>query len=416
MAVIGKIVGSKKAIYFTSIALLITTVLILTFGSPPQSPLSDQIETTQAKADAANSMVREIRDSYLPQALSVATYSAFATLSEYLLLKGDYFTSLDVPPDPELLFNKTLKEIVINGTMCCDLSALPPGPCDITKLSDVEDPSKHIGADDCVGKTFMMDKNITKRFDDMENASLSAFRLKVKFDRDYASMNFTVYQDNLTGPFMVGVNLTVNYSVSAGDVMVNNTENITASFSIEGLSDPLYAVGSGKIAEDKDAFGNFVVYTNYFNVTNLTNWNISSFYHEVEWRLYRYEQNASSFLTRFHGRDERSPCCGIESLINPVVMSTVGDDVFGAVEKPYVDWCYYGPANRCEDVAPNPLGPLWNVTCVTSEIDGDKFFRFAIDTYHAQRYNITNVFASVFRDYLYTDLPPACPETPFPAP
>ncbi len=389
-----RLVRSKKAIFFTSIALLITTVLILTFGTPQQSLLTDQITATQEKADAANSMAREIRDSYIPQALSIATYSAFATLSEYMRQKGDYFTG----PDAELVFNKTLKEIIINGTMCCDL---PPGTCNPSLLSEVDDPSLHIGADDCVGNDLMKDKNITKRLADLENASLSAFRLKVKFGMNYDSMNFTVYQNNLTGPFIVGVNLTINYSVAAGDVMVNNTQNISAFFSIEGLPDPLYAVESMKTLQDGG-----VVYTNYFNATNLTNWNISTFYHQVEWRLYAHDENASSFLDRFYGRDERSPCCGIESLINPVVMSTVN----GEVEKPYVDWCYYGPANRC---TPATTGALRNITCVTDEDDGDKFFNFAIDTYHAERYNIS----SVFLDYLYTiGPPPPCPESPFPAP
>ena len=390
----SRLARGKKAIYFTSIALLITTVLILTFGSPTESVLSDQVANTQVKAEAANSMARGLRNSYIPQALSIAAYSAFATLSEYMRLKGNYFTG----PDAELIFNKTLKEIVINGTMCCDL---PPATCNAALLSDVDDPSKHIGVDDCLGKSLMKDRNVTKRLFDMENASLSAFRIKVRFGSDYDAMKFAFYQDNNTGPFMVGVNLTINYSVAAGDVMINSTENIGTFFSIDGLPDPLYAVESLKAAKDGG-----ILYTNYFNATNLTDWNISTFYHEVEWRLYAHDENASSFLSRYTGRDEQSHCCGVESLINPVVMSTVN----GGVEKPYVDWCYYGQANRCTTAS---TGKLWNVTCVTSEVDGTKFYNFAVDTYHAAKYNIT----SVFRDYLYeSGPPPPCLETPFPAP
>ncbi len=389
---IKRSVSSKKAIFFTSIAILVTSVLILSFTAQTDSVLKDQIPSTQAKADAANQMVRELRGSYLPQAVSIATYSAFAAVAEYLRLKKDYFQG----PDAQAIFNKTMKEIVINGTMCCDI---PPATCNTALLADVDDPSKHIGVDDCLGKTIMKDRNLTKRLDDMENASFNAYRIKTEFGRDYNSMQFFFYQDNSTGPFMVGTNITINYSVAAGDVMVNNTENITAFFSIEGLPDPLYAVESQKTIKDGS-----ILYTNYFNATNLTNWNISTFYHEIEWRLYKHDGNASSFLMRFYGRDEQSPCCGLESLINPVVMGTVNGDV----EKPYVDWCYYGPNNRC---APALTGRLWNITCITTETDGTKFYNFALDTYHVIRYNLT----TSTRDYVYqAGPPPACPETPFP--
>ena len=384
-------ISSKKAIFFTSIALLITSVLIITYGTPTSGVIKDRLPSMEAKANAANEMARDLKNSYLPQSLHIATYSAFSAMSEYMRQKGSYFTG----PDADLIFNITLKEMVVNGTMCC-----APG-CNDALLSDVNDPSKHKGVDDCLGKAIMNGRNLTKRLNDMENASQNAFRIKTRFGRDYNGMQLYIFQNNDTGPFMVGANLTVNYSVAAGDVMINNTENISVIFSIVGISDPLYAVESTKVAKD-----GLVQYTNYFNTTNITHWNISTFYHEVEWRLYSYEPNATSFVSRFYGTDERSACCGIESLINPLVMGSVN----GGLEKPYVDWCYYGPANRCTSAT---TGAMWNVTCVTTEVDGTKFFNYAIDTYHAQQYNLTGIV----QDYLYgAGPPPACPETPFPAP
>lgn len=386
----------KKGIFFTSIAILISAVLILTFSVPTTVTTKDQIPLTQAKAEAASSQARELKNGYLPQSLHIASYSAFYAMAEYMQLKRGYFAT-------EEIFGITLKEIIVNGTMCCDLPSSPVA-CEDTIPAQVEDPSRHIGVDACIGKPVMRDRNLTKRLQDMENASFTAFRINTTFYKDYNSMALAFYQDNNTGPWQVGVNITVNYSIVVGDVMINKTENITTMFRIDGIPDPLYLVESQRTASD----GN-VLYSNYFNLTNITEWNISTFYHEAEWRLYRHDKNASSFLMRFSGQDSGSNCCGIESIINPLTMASVN----GLVEKPYVDWCYYGTANRCTG---GQAGSLWNVTCVTkTDDDGTKFFKFAIDTYHALQYNLTNNQ----KDYLYgaeapPGSPPPCPEILFP--
>ncbi|MBI2176425.1 hypothetical protein HYU40_03715 [Candidatus Woesearchaeota archaeon] len=383
------LIRNKRGIFFTSIAILISAVLVLTFGTPASVTTKEQIPLTQAKADMANAQARDLKYSYLPQSLYVSTYSALYAMSEYMRLRGGYFQGADA----DQKFNATLKEVMINGTICCGLAGHLP-PCDSDSLADVNNPAIHKGADDCLGKAIMKDRNFTKRLKDMENASFTAFRINTTFNKDYNNMVIQLFQDNQTGPWQIGVNISVNYSITAGDVMINNSENVSVIFGIEGIPDPLYAVQSQQTPQDGS-----ITYTNYFNATNITNWNISAFYHEIEWRLYRHEPNGSSFLNRFYGRDERSPCCGVESLINPADMGTVN----GALEKPYVDWCYYGRNNRCTTAQ---TGAMWNVTCVTAAVDGEKFFKYAIDTFHATQYNITN--------YLY-DLPPStCPEIPFP--
>ncbi len=385
---------TKKGIFFTSIAILIAAVLIVTFGTQRAVTMKDQLPATQAKAESVNTQVRDLRNSYLPQSLYIATYSAFYAIADYMRQRGDYFLGADA----SLKFNNTLKEVIINGTMCCGLAGHVP-PCDSDSITDVNNPSIHKGVDQCLGIEIMRGRNLTRRLQDMENASFRAFGINTSFGKNYNAMQLAIFQDNRTGPWQIGANITVNYLVVAGDVMVNNTENISTVFGIHGMPDPLYAVGSRGAAEDGG-----VVHTNYFNATNVTNWNISTFYRQIDWRMYRHEANASSFLNRFYGVDERSPCCGVESLINPFVMASVN----GQRERSYADWCYYGLNNRCTAAQ---TGAMWNVTCITTESDGTRFYRFAIDSYHASKYNLTNEQ----KDYLYTaGPPPACPETPFP--
>lgn len=375
----------KQGMFFTAIALMIVIILVLAFS--PQKPvvLAEEISALQTRANVVNEQAKAVVKSYTPQAIYVSAYSAFYALAEYMRIRQSYF--------PAGIFNGTFKEVMINGTICCSLPGSPVA-CDDTDQADINDPSKHIGVDHCIGLPLMRDKNLSVKLRQIENISFIALRVTTEFNKNYNNMNVTLYQDNATGPWQVGVNVTLNYSVSVGDVSINDTQNISVMFGIEGIPDPLYAVGSQTAPEDLPP----TPYTLRFNATNITNWNISNLYKQLEWRVYRHDKNASSFLMRFYGIDERSPCCGIESLINPYVMGSVN----GARERPYVDWCYYGPGNRCTAAQ---TGAMWNVTCITTETDGTRFYRFAIDSYHAAEYNIT--------EYLYSvGPPPACPEKP----
>jgi len=387
---------NRKGIFFTSIAFLITTVLVLTFGTPRAVTMSDQLAATEAKAEAVNTQVNDLTEGYLPQSLYIATYSALQAMSYYLQLKGGYFTGADASAN----FNNTLKEMVVYGTMCCSVKGPPDWPsCNSDSKNDVADFSKHITADQCIGKQVMAGRNLSKRLFDMENISYNLLRLNTTFDRNYSKMVMVFFQDNRTGPWQLGVNLTINYSVSTGDVRQGNSKNISAIFGITGIPDPLYGVESQRTAQDW-----LQNYSNYFNATNLTAWGISSLYHEIDWRLYKYDGNGSSFLSRFYGTNEPSSCCGVESLINPYVMASVN----GGVERAYVDWCYYIPSGQPDRCTPAAVGTLWNVTCVTNDTDNTKFYRFALDTYHALKYNISN------GTFLYQLNPPSCPVSPFP--
>lgn len=377
----------KQGMFFTAIALMMVIILVLTFS--PQKPvvLAEEISALQTRANVVNEQAKAVVKSYTPQAIYVAAYSSFYAISEYMRLRANYFSTTEI-------FNLTFKEVMINGTICCSLPPGAPLGCSDASLADVNDLSKHMGVDQCIGLPVMKDKNLSIKLRQIENISFIALRVTTEFNKNYANMNVTLYQDNVTGPWQIGVNVSINYSVSVRDVTINNTQNISVMFGIEGISDPLYAVGSQNAPEDLPP----TPYTLRINATNITDWNISNLYKQLEWRVYRHDKNASSFLMRFYGIDDKSPCCGIESLINPYVMESVN----GVRERPYVDWCYYGPANRCTAAQ---TGAMWNVTCITTEADGTRFYRFAIDTYHAAEYNIT--------EYLYSvGPPPACPEVP----
>jgi hypothetical protein len=391
----GMMTASKKGIFFTGIALMMLSLVFLIFSPKDPLVLAEEISAIKAKAEIVDQQADTISKSYIPDSVQFASYNAFYALAEYMNQRDRYFDNSDI-------FNKTFKEVMIRGTMCCSLVIGDPdiAPiCDDTDNSDggdVDNLARHTGIDKCIGMDVMKDKNLTVRLDQIENLSTVALRVDTIIDRVYDEMKVVLYQDNTTGPFRVGVNVTINYSVSAGNLMINDTQNITAIFDIDGIQDPLYFIESPGVAKDGG-----VKYVNYFNRTNQTNnsaWGVANMYQLAEWRLYKHYRLGSSFLNRFYGIDDPSDCCGVESLINPVAMSSVDGDW----ERPYIDWCYYGSNDRC---SPSTTGAMWNVTCVTTEVDGTLLYNFAIDTYHAVEYNLTNNLGN----YLYTlGPPPAC--------
>ncbi len=353
--------------FFTLIAILIVSVLFITFSPRQGLPLKGQTGFTESRVSTADDLVETVKASYVPMALRMASYNALNALSEYLKQRNSgLFADYD-----EL--NRNFAEVMLNGSIYCEIGGQ----------------NKHMPIDECIGsgRTFMGNRNFTQRLRDIENSSKATLQIETNFSNGwYGDYNVALFQNNETGPFQVGVNITINFSANAGIAWWNDTERISAVFSFDGIEDPLYSVKSQSQLS--------ALYTNVFNQTNITSWNITNAFWEIEQRRYRHEKNGSSFLTRFTESEERSECCGIESLINPFVMTAAG---VGNIEKPYVDWCFFG--TRCPL---NQPGALWNISCITdNSVAPEKFYRFALDTYHSSSYNLT--------DYVYTTTDPLTP-------
>lgn len=355
-----RLLHSKKGIFFTLIAILIVSVLFISFSPRHGLAIKGQVPFTESRISAANDFVETVKTSYVPMALRMASYNALNALSEYLKQRNNGLFA-----DYSEL-NRNFAEVMLNGSIYCEIGGR----------------NEHIPIDECLGlgRTFMGNRNFTQRLRDIENSSKATLQIDTNFSRDwYGDYNVVLFQNNETGPFQVGLNITINFSVNAGIAWWNDTRRISTVFSFDGIEDPLYSVKS------QSALG--VLYTNVFNQTNITSWNITNTFWETEQRRYRYDKEGASFLTRFTESEERSECCGIESLINPFVMAAAS---VGNIEKPYVDWCFFG--TRCPL---NQPGALWNISCITDTSPApEKFYRFALDTYHADSYNVT--------DYVYT--------------
>jgi hypothetical protein len=345
---------AKKGIFFTIIAVLIMSTLLVAFTPRNASTIKDALPVTQTRVLLADDLVNVIKTAYIPMAVTTSGYNALNALSLYVKARGELFADFD-----EL--NRNFAEVMLNGTIACE----PPLGA-----------GEHLDIEECLGlpadAVLMRERNLTGRLADIENATLDV-GLPVSFLTTYGDYEIILFQDNASGPFRVGVNLTLNFSLNAGVAWWNSTVNISTLFRFDGIEDPLYSVRSSELLGTQ--------YVNRFNQSNLTVRNITMLFREAEHRRYRYAKEGASFLTRFTMEDVPSECCGIESIINPLIMD---DADIGTIERPYVDWCMFG--NRCPlDV----VGALWNISCITQSAQGSKFYRFSLDSAHLAAYNLT---------------------------
>lgn len=377
-----KLMKCKKGVFFTIIAMLIVAVIVA--ASTPKSQLvyKDRLSSAQSRIDTANGFSETLRAAYMPTALSTSSYSALNSLSEYVKVRGSLFAD-------ETELSKAFSEMLMNGTVECS-------------------PGSHQTVEECIcglqpgyegcasgSITLMKKSNLTQRIRDVEKAAKDTLQLETNISKDYGKFDVRLFQNDETGPFQVGVNITINYSVNADIAWWNGTDNITAIFGIGGIEDPMYSVktrGAAQLAADE-------FYTNKINESNITSWNVSSVFRLADSRRYKHDEQAPSFLNRFTLSEKASACCGIESLINPTSLPKLFDaDGNGGTSgeaRAYADWCFLGA--RCP---PETAGALWKVSCVSKTTAGQKFYNLTLDSYHASSYNLTG--SEVPTDYIYS--------------
>ncbi len=327
----------RKAIFFTATSILIVSFILSAFAYPTYVSQKYEVDAIKTRVDVANNHVADLRNIYLPRTIRVSGYRALYALTDYVKSGGSISDEADL--------NDLFKEVLLEGT-----------------ISGVE-------------QDIMSGYSLFEKLDEIQKKSSDALRLRTSFTKDYDRIKVKVYQSELTGPFSVGINVTINYTVNVIAAFWNKSEEIEAIFSFEGLSEPLL------ISPSKAG------YENVIRQRNNTALNITGFYYHVNSMTYDFNKNAPSYLQRFYNDFSASECCGMETMINPDKIS-VPD-----AAKPFADWCAY--SDVCS-------GNLYYVNCITSE-----FSEFKINPGHGAHYNISA--------YLYPlDGGGSCSESPWP--
>ncbi len=325
----------KKGLYFTLIAVLIVTVLVVgmsarTFVSPAQ-----ELPALKTRVQVADDYVSRLNDVYLERALYVSSYWALESIALYENKTGAFMGSRSE-------FSSRFAEVMVNGSI------------------DGE------SIDAITGVRIMDNNTLLHRLGQIENASMAAYSIRTDFNKDISSFAVAVRQSNRTGPWRVSVNATFSYTVNATLARWDRTKRQEAEFEITGLHDPLILVRSSGRLQGRVEKANF------------TSWNVTKLYHHIANGTYRAEFNGTSFLDRFYNNMSKSECCGIESVLDPNKMGLPD------TARSYADWCFYSA--RCP---PNTPGQIWNVTGITSTNPAQSFYAFKLDDYHIVIYNVT---------------------------
>ena len=320
-------IKGKKGVFFTFMAILVVSVLVLAFSSDVYVTSKDKIPVLKSRVKTADNYLRNLESSYLERSLYTSSYNALNSIILYIN-KTDFL-------DNEDDLNDKFKEVLLSGTI------------EGTDLGDM-------------GITLMQDNTFIYRIEKIEEMSQDVLHITTNFTKE--DIDTVIFQSNDTGPWQVGVNLTLKFSVDAGIALWNKTKTFSIVISIIGFDDPLYLVNSGYSHPIKE--------TSF----NDTEWNVDTLKKHIENATYRHESNESSehspsYLMRFYDSASPSLCCGIESMIN----ETLSDGRY----KSYVDYCFW--SDECEDYGVR----LYNITGITTPS-----YPFKLDAYHVAQYNV----------------------------
>ncbi len=245
---------NKKGIFFTSIAILIISLLIITYTVYTKA---EERRTIQRRIETMNSFINSL-DQDISRKIFIAGFRSIFTFENKIIESGSYISDV----------NDGFQEMFFNGSLNGNTQTIMAG----ATLSDIIDSISAIG-----GKV-----NI--------NVSLT---------------NASIFMDQ-TDPWNVRIKLIGNLTIKdSGNLAHWERELSTESFvPIYYFDDPIYTINTGGIVIQKI---NETVYTTFDSATLLT--------HTQE-NYYKSSTDAPSFLDRLQGNITSSNENGIESLVD----------------------------------------------------------------------------------------------------
>ncbi|MFH1590794.1 MAG: hypothetical protein ABIC95_02605 [archaeon] len=319
---------SRRGIFFTIMALFVVTLIYIFFMSNQpfrvvSTPNPAGKSSSLDRSVSVNNHLLSLKSGLIKRAVLVSGYNALRSMQDYSLDQGTFISDL----------NGTFAEILINGSVGgTPLSAMGIDHMENTTLS------------------FLLHEiwNLTVDF--------------LKIDMNYTIHGVSIYQDNMTGPWQLGLSADVTLELNATVAEWTSRQAINVILPLEGHLDPLYSVSTGGL------------FNNTLHRTNITRWNVSYVKEFISFMDYRFEPDGPSYLMRLQNDTNSSNCCGIESLIYFESTKNMS----------FVDYCYFG--EKCEGSNPNGTFSLYNITGITNESH-----QFKLEQYHIveAKYNLT---------------------------
>jgi len=277
---IVKIIRGRKAVFFTMVAIILASIIVLLFSVETSFRLKDKMNVVETRVTTLNSFFKDIEKD-LSRGLYISGYRSLLAMTEYISIYGVYLDDV----------NLRFKEAMINGTV----NSIP-----INVLQN---------------QTF-----------DYWTVKISQEALKIGIITNISIINLSIYPiDTWTVGISSYVSILLNDTKGTASFAKNT--NISTTVGINDFEDPLYTINS---------------YGRVFNTiinTGVTNFgNISELRKHLNFSYYLPSNTAPDFLMRLTGNLSNSTY-GIESIVNLNEFVVQGLSIKSSSD---VDYIYFG--------------------------------------------------------------------------
>jgi len=300
--VMQKINNSRKGIFFTFAAIVLSIIIILSFNTYNVYRMKDKIELAEVRINTMNRFVKDMQED-MENAIFIAGFRAILSLEDYMM-KYDRFMGQEDSPNLATGF----KSLFLNGTIITGIKTETMGFMD--------------------NNTFL---NWTKR-------------MEIQANKNGISLGFAINDVAISHsePWMadVSVDLRIRVNDTKSTASWTIDKVLTRKINISAFVDPLYLVNNNGLVN------NTMLATTVDPSASSSNLNthlINSYYIQ--------HSDAPSYLMRFEN-NLGSSGNGVESLVNSQERINAG---LSALGRSAVDYIYFGTqvTTDCEVKTPS---------------------------------------------------------------
>ncbi|MBN2368320.1 hypothetical protein JXC34_04835 [Candidatus Woesearchaeota archaeon] len=297
-------IKSRKAVFFTFIALFVIILVLSIVSTKDSYRYREKSNTITSRVSTMNAFVSDMKEDF-EREIFIGGYRALLSMNAYIRIKEEYIEDFDF----------VYAAILVNGSLN--------------------------------GTSFDLMSQDTK------GADINSWIARINEEASALNIIIGITVNNITmrhvSPWLIELTLDADFNVSdtRGLASWNFNEEFTRQFSIKGVEDPLYTVGT------EDRVTNLINQTPDLdfvgsgNDTAVLNMHLNNSY-------YAESTDAPSFLMRFTGNFSASPY-GIESMINLEKLSAQSIPI---KSRSVIDYIYFGSGGTTDYCTVQDM-PTW---------------------------------------------------------
>jgi len=302
---------SKKAMFFSLIAILIVTMFVIYFRIQLDTPIKAKIPVTQTRVNSMNDFVSTFENVIAERALFAISHRALGAITNYITEKNND----RLPGDDTKFFVQNISLAFMTAVNESKIFDHEIGSFGSLEYLPGMIEGKDVNDDDVYA-------NINNTFQRLAKVA----RKELGIDLEVNVTNLYIEQDYNTGPWRVRAVMELKYRVNTTgiaswerELSTDKGNPIMIEFDIINFIDPYIAGMTNGVLNRSISISKFTPRQinsrqNFEELVDSGNYSFENF-------------TAPSFLFRFEGNTSPSYCCGIESFVYPSVAYPQQDDL-----------------------------------------------------------------------------------------